>query len=302
PFTGYGLVTVLRTLRTGFTVIEPMPHLEQMASWLVSSRVSHVSIAPIGLRRILDVLPAGGVACDVRTIEVGGGALPMSTHELTQRRLPAVVIATYGSTETGNVASALFTAVAGRPDAAGYVLPGVTVQVVDADDKPLPAGEEGILRVRGTGTATGYRDNDAAAARTFRDGWVYTHDRAILDSDGLLRVTGRTDDVIVVEGVKVNPQALEEALMGLADLREVAVFGALDDNGVAAVCAAFVPNAPLDTDAFHARCRERLSGGAPAFLMQMQELPRNAMGKVQRTELARMAGEAIRARRGPGGA
>ena len=298
-FAGFGLVAVLRTLWTGFTVIEPNLDAKQLASWLVTSRVSHISISPIGLRKLLNVLPADGFACDVRTIEIGGGVLPMSTYELAQKRLPAMVIATYGSTETGNVATAPFAAVCGRPDAAGYVLPGVTVQVVDADDHPLPAGEEGILRVRGGGTAAGYRGNDAAAARTFRDGWVYTHDRAILDGDGLLRVTGRIDDVIVVDGVKFNPQALEEALMRLADLREVAVFGAHDAKGLTVVCAAIVPNAAIDADEFHARCRERLGRGAPSFIMHMRELPRNAMGKVQRIELARIAGEANRSRRGP---
>lgn len=299
PSTMFGLVTALRTLWTGCTAIEPNLHAEQMTAWLVASRVSHISISPIGLRKLLDVLPADGIACDVRTIEIGGGVLPMSTYELAQERLPAMVIATYGSTETGTVASAPFAAVADRPHAAGYVVTGATVQIVDAEDNPLPAGEEGILRVRGGGTAAGYRGNDAAAARVFRDGWVYPHDRAILDSDGLLRVTGRTDDVIVVDGVKLDPQAIEEVLTSLADLREVAVFTAHDDKGLTAVCAAIVPNAPLDANDFHTRCRERLGARAPVFIMHMRELPRNAMGKVQRTELARIAVEANRSRRGP---
>jgi acyl-coenzyme A synthetase/AMP-(fatty) acid ligase len=292
PFAGYGLVSVLRTLWTGATAVEPNLQAERMASWLVASRVSHISVSPIGLRKILDALPAAGVACDVRTIEIGGGVLPLPIYELAQTRLPAMVIATFGSTETGNVATAPYAAVAGRPDAAGYVLPGVTVQVVDADDRPLPAGTEGILRVRGLGVATGYRGDDAAAARVFRDGWVYPHDRAILDADGLLRITGRTDDVLVVDGVKLNPRTVEEALLGLADLREAAVFGVTNDEGHTVMCAAVVPNAQLDADVFHARCQERLRGRAPAFVMQLPELPRNAMGKVQRTELVRMALEA----------
>lgn len=295
-FSLFGLNSVLRTLWTGLTAIEPNLVAEQLASWLVTSRVSHVSISPIGLRKLLDVLPAGGVACDVRTIEIGGGALPLSTYELAQQRLPATVIATFGSTETGPVATAPFAAVAGQPYAAGYVLPGVEVEVVDADDHPLRAGEEGILRVRTGGAAIGYRGNEAAAARVFRNGWVYPHDRAILASDGLLHVTGRTDDVIVMDGVKFNPQVVEEVLTSLADLREVAVFGVRDDNGVAVVCAAIVPNVPLDGDAFHARCRDRLGARAPALIMHLKELPRNAMGKVQRSELARMAVEADRMR------
>lgn len=295
-FTGFGLTSMLRTLTMGLTVVEPNPDGGRLAAWLVASRVSHITISPIGLQKILDALPAQGVACDVRTIEISGGILPLSTYQLAQRRLPAMVIVSYGSTETGNVASAPYAAVAGRPDAVGYAFPGITVQVVDADGNPLPAGQEGILRIRSPSTTNSYRGNDTASARVFRDGWVYPNDRAILDNDGLLRVTGRTDDVIVIEGVKVNPQAVEEMLMRLADLREVTVFGVPDATGSPVVCAAIVPNAPLDREAFHALCRERLGARAPVFIMHLKELPRNAMGKVQRTELVRMAVEADRAR------
>jgi len=294
PQVNYAFVGVLRTLWAGCTVVEPDFGADQ-AAWLAASRVSHICISPIGLRRMLDVLPARRVECDLRTIEVSGGVLPVTTYELAQARLPATVITGYGATEVGPVAWAPFAAVAERPDAAGYILPGITAQVVGADDRPLPAGHEGILRIRSMGAASQYRGNQAASADVFRDGWVYPNDRAILDDDGLLRVTGRTDDVVVVEGAKINPQAVEAALMGLADLREVAVFG-VDDGALTGLCAAIVPNAALDADEFFARCRQRLGARAPVFILHLAELPRNAMGKVRRTELARMAVEAQRAR------
>lgn len=297
PLVSYGLLAVLRTLWTGCTAIEPDLHAEQ-ASWLTASRVSHISISPIGLRRLLDVLPTRRVACDLRTIEIGGGVLPAATYALAQERLPATVIASYGSTETGSVAAAPFAGIVGRSDAAGYVLPGVMAQVVDADDQPLPSGVEGILRIRSASTATGYRGNPTASAKVFRNGWVYPNDRAVFDSDGLLRVTGRTDDVVVVEGAKVNPQAVETALMSLADLREAAVFG-VHDSELTGLCAAIVPNGALDADDFHARCRERLGARAPLLILHLSELPRNAMGKVRRTELARLVVEAQRARATP---
>jgi len=293
PQVNYGFFGVLRTLWAGCTVVEPDFRADQ-AAWLVASRVSHICISPVGLRRMLDVLPAHRVECDLRTMEVGGGVLPMTTYELAQARLPATVIMAYGATEVGQVAVVPFAAVVERPDAVGYVLPGITAQVVDADDHPLPAGHEGILRIRSMGAASQYRGNQAASAGVFRDGWVYPNDRAILDDDGLLRVTGRTDDVVVVEGAKINPQAVEEALLALADLREVAVFGARDGQGVDRICAAIVANGPLDMNDFHARCRARLGARAPVFIMSLRELPRNAMGKVRRTELARLALEAHR--------
>ena len=101
---------------------------------------------------------------------------------------------------------------------------------------------------------------------------------------------------MVVGGIKMNPQAVERALLALADLREAAVFGVHDDHGRTVVCAAVVPNGTLDADEFHARCREQLGSRAPVFVMHLRELPRNAMGKVQRNELARMALEADRRR------
>jgi acyl-coenzyme A synthetase/AMP-(fatty) acid ligase len=111
-----------------------------------------------------------------------------------------------------------------------------------------------------------------------------------------LRIIGRNDDAINRDGIKVHPQAVEDVLMTLANLREVAVFGATDSAGLVVVCAAVVPNGPLDAAAFHARCRERLDARAPSFIMQMRELPRNTMGKVLRGELARIALDASRSR------
>ena len=126
----------------------------------------------------------------------------------------------------------------------------------------------------------------------FRNGWVYPGDRAVVGADGLLVIAGRTDDVINQGGVKVNPQALEDAIMALGSLREVAVFGVANDAGETSVCAAIVPTVPLDANAFHARVREGLGPRAPVFIMHMESLPRNANGKVLRTELARIARKA----------
>ena len=299
PTSIFGLGRMLRTLWCGNVVVEPNLDAQELASWLASSRVNHIAISPIGLQKILEVLPADGVACAVETIEVGGGILPRSTFDVAQRRLPGALIATYGATETGPVAAAPMGAIIDRPGAVGFLFPGVAVEIVDADDRPVAAGEEGILRVRSSHAASAYVGNDAAASRVFRDGWVYPNDRAILDRDGLLRLMGRTDDVIVAGGAKVNPQAIEDVLFTLADLREAAVFGAPDDSGMVVLCAAIVPNAPLLADEFHARCRKRLGAQAPVFIMHLRELPRNAMGKVQRNELARMAVDASRGPRGP---
>ena len=78
-------------------------------------------------------------------------------------------------------------------------------------------------------------------------------------------------------------------MMALGQVREVAVFGITDDGGAFHVCAAVVDAAPIDANAFHARCREQLGVTAPALIMHVSELPRNANGKVVRSELVRIA-------------
>jgi len=143
--------------------------------------------------------------------------------------------------------------------------------------------------VRSPRIAGAYVGDPAGSARTFRDGWVYTGDRGSLDADGLLRIAGRADEVINRGGVKIHPGAVEDALVALGGVREAAAFGVTDDSGTVSLCAAIVPEVPLDADDFHARCRQWLGALAPVFIMHVPSLPRNVNGKVLRQELARMA-------------
>lgn len=295
PASMNGLSGRMRTLWGRGVVLEPNLDAQKLASWFVTSQVEYISISPIGLLKILNVLPAAGVACALKTIEVVGGHLRKDIHELAQRRLPVQMICSYGSTESGPIASAPAGAILGRPGAAGYARAGVEIEVVDADDRPVERGQEGIVRIRSELMATGYLDNPDATANVFRGGWVYPSDIGILEPDGLLRIVGRVDDVINRGGIKIYPGDLEVALMELADLREAAVFSA-NVGGTRALCAAIVPTAPLDADTFHALCRERLGGKAPDLIVHVRQLPRNAMGKVLRGELERILLAGLRAR------
>jgi acyl-CoA synthetase (AMP-forming)/AMP-acid ligase II len=246
-----------------------------------------------------EALPASRVPNFLKTVEAGGGTLVPSVRQMVSERMCANVFINYGSTECGRVAGAPATAMSGKAGAVGYPYPGVEIQLVDDDGEPLPAGYEGIVRIRSERNASGYLDDAQASLITFRDGWVYPGDRGVLEPDGLLRIVGRVDDVINLGGTKVNPEAIEEAMMALGGAREVAVFSASADGGVPVVCAAIVAKRPLHADRYHALCRERLGTQAPALIMHLRALPRNANGKVLRHELARMAVEANRTRTVP---
>ncbi|MFO1414999.1 MAG: class I adenylate-forming enzyme family protein [Burkholderiales bacterium] len=295
----FGWQRNLRTLWSGSTLVEPNLHGDDIAPWLVRTGVTSMTLSPMGLRRLLECLPPEGVRCALQLCEVGGAAVSAALDKMAAERLGATLLASYGSTETGTIASAPVSVLGGRSGAVGYPFPGVRVEIVDDDDRVLPAGSPGRVRVRTAAAATGYVDNAEAAARTFRDGWVYPSDHGVLDADGLLCLVGRVDDVINLGGVKVAPQEIEVILQALADLREAAVYGVPAADGTITLCAAVVPNGHLDTDALHQRCVARFGRYAPAVIVRMSALPRNAMGKILRTELAQTTAALLRKPPGP---
>lgn len=296
PGTSYGFSSLLIALSGGGTVLEPAVAPAEVPQWLVASRANYLVTSPILLFKTAESLPKLRGPNSLATIEVGGGALPQNVYELARERLCPNITVNYGSTECGRVAWMPGDVAQRQPGAVGYPYPGVEIEIVDESDRLLTAGTEGIVRIRSEQNASGYLDDPETTAAVFRNGWIYPGDRGVLAPDGLLRITGRVDDVINHGGVKISPLGVETALMALADLREVAVFGLTDANGVSHVCAAIVPAQPLDAQAFSEKCREQLGVTAPVLIMQVNALPRNANGKVVRTELVRLAQEASRAR------
>ncbi len=292
PTTSYGFTSCLTVLHAGGAVLEPNLDAADIPGWVARSGVNTMILSPIALSKVVDVLPPVRRSHAVDIVEVEGGALPAQVLAATRERLSPQVFMNYGSTECGRVAGAAASALAGIHGAVGYAYPGVELRVVDEAGHALPPGAEGELAIRSARSVASYYDDPAASARVFRDGWVYPGDRAVLRDDGLLVITGRTDDVINMDGVKFNPQVIEDAMMALGGLREVCVFAVANDAGVTSLCAAIVPTRPTHADAFHEQCRRALGNHAPTFIMHMDALPRNSNGKVMRPELVRIARKA----------
>jgi acyl-coenzyme A synthetase/AMP-(fatty) acid ligase len=196
------------------------------------------------------------------------------------------VFMNYGTTETGMVAVGNPELLHRRPDSVGRVVPWARAQIVDEQDRPLPAGEAGILRFRSIGAADGYYRNPAASAKTFRDGWVYPGDIARLLPDGALVIESRIDDVINVGGIKVEPAGIEDALNRHPDVIEAAVFGAKDRDEREILFAAVVLRGAVDEQALIRHCEEQVGRPVPRRIITVRELPRNEMGKVVKHELA----------------
>jgi acyl-CoA synthetase (AMP-forming)/AMP-acid ligase II len=241
-------------------------------------------MAPAAVAALADGLdgapwPAG--TCIVTT----GTRVPQAVRQRAQRALGCALHVLYGTTEAGMLSIAGPADHEGHPDSVGRVLPGVEVLTTAEDGRPLPAGEEGLLRFRSPGMVRGYLDDPEADARSFDRGWFRPGDVGRLLPDGELLVAGRADDRMPLGVIKIFPAEIEAAAEGFPGLRDCAAFavpsGTFGDIPVLAVVA----GEGLDAAALLAHLRARLGLRAPRRVLPVATLPRNASGKVLRRGL-----------------
>jgi non-ribosomal peptide synthetase component E (peptide arylation enzyme) len=138
-----------------------------------------------------------------------------------------------------------------RHDWVGRATRGSEARIADADGRPVPAGQEGELQVRGCSVFPGYFDNDAANADAFApDGWLRTGDLAIMRETGHVRLTGRLKDIINRGGVKLNPADVEALVDRHAAVLQSAIVPMPDPvlGERACCCAVLKPGATLDLE------------------------------------------------------
>ncbi|WP_345727060.1 AMP-binding protein [Cryptosporangium minutisporangium] len=172
----------------------------------------------------------------------------------------------------------------------GPAVDGLEIRIVDADGTAQPTGADGEILIRGNNVMLGYfEDPEATAATIDRDGWLHTGDQGRLDEHGCVTITGRLKDMFTVGGFNVYPAEVENVVAGHPAIAEAAVIGVPDDR-LGSVGRAYVtlrPGAALDDAELLAYCRERLANfKAPREVVVLDELPRNASGKILKRVLA----------------
>ncbi|HUE12248.1 MAG TPA: class I adenylate-forming enzyme family protein, partial [Steroidobacteraceae bacterium] len=176
----------------------------------------------------------------VDTIVSGGSLMPQALLERVRPRLCSHLVTGYGSTETAISATAPAHQIAHIEGAAGYVTPGIRIEVVDEADRPVPTGSEGIVRVASEFGVDCYIDDPVETAQVFRDGWFYPGDLGALTPLDMLIISGRRNEVLNAGGGKMAAEKIEAALTAFEGVSEAAVFMATNARGVEEVWAAVV--------------------------------------------------------------
>ena len=231
----------------------------------------------------------------VTMCSVGSAPLAPYVVERLQAKMPdALVSNNYGMTEAGSAYCIMPQGEAvKRPGSVGQIAPPAVVQIVDEHDRTLPADEVGEVRLQMPGRHREYYDDPEATAEVWRDGWLVTGDLGKLDADGYLYIVGRSKDVIIRGGNNVHATDVEHVLVQHEAVKEVAVVGAphpvLGEDVVAFVV--LHPGARADGDELRAFGLEQLADyKVPRTFLFVDDLPRNATGKVVKPELkARLA-------------
>lgn len=235
-------------------------------------------------------------ARNMRLFVAGSAPLLIDTFQAWQQRTGHTILERYGMSETLMLASNPWRADprhAGQSErrgaTVGFALPGVRLRVADEAGQLLPAGEVGGIQVQGPNVFQGYwRMSEKTAEEFSADGWFKTGDLGRLDERGYLHIVGRSKDLIISGGYNLYPAEIEGFINALPGVAESALVGVphpdFGEAGVAAVIAR--PDAELDGAAIIAALRPLLAGfKIPKRCFIVDELPRNAMGKVQKNLL-----------------
>ena len=226
----------------------------------------------------------------MRLMVSGSAALPVQTLERWREISGHTLLERYGMTEIGMALSNPLQEER-RPGSVGTPLPGVEVRLVDEQGKAVAPGLPGEIEVRGANVFLEYWRRPDATREAFREGWFRTGDTAVME-EGRYRILGRSSvDILKTGGFKVSALEIEEELRTHPAVGECAVVGIPDVEWGDKVSVAIElrPGASLSLEEMQAWARERLAPyKVPRALCCVAALPRNAMGKVVKPEVAKL--------------
>lgn len=231
----------------------------------------------------------------LRYLTCAGGGLAPAVVEQLRALLPDVLLfLMYGQTEaTARLSTLLPDELDSKLGSVGRGIPGVTLDVLDPEGRPVPVGETGEIVARGENIMVGYWNSPQETERVIRPEGLRTGDLARVDEDGYIYIVGRRNDIIKYGAYRMNPKEIEDVILGLDGVAEVAVVGLPDEIWGESPTAFVVPSLNERTPSHHEileHCRRNL----PRYKLVREihlvdSLPKTSSGKVKRAELRNLS-------------
>jgi len=286
----HGLFVATNCVLLSFASMIFLPKFSASQVLTAMGRATVLMGVPTFYTRLLEEPGLTREACaNMRLFVSGSAPLLAETHRAFHEKTGHAILERYGMTETNMNTSNPYNGdrVAGT---VGFPLPGVELRVVDPDTGvDLPAGEIGMIEVKGPNVFRGYWRMPEKTAAEFRaDGFFITGDLGRIDDNGYVHIVGRGKDLIISGGLNIYPKEVEGEIDCLAGVVESAVIGLPDADFGEAVVAVVVleKGAKLSEDDIRAALAGRLAKfKQPKRVHFVGALPRNTMGKVQKTIL-----------------
>jgi len=263
----------------------------------IVDNATFIAASPFRMQALLNQVPGAWANKERRVIELFGGRVPPAMHDETLARCCDTLKMSYGATEVGRVAAGDTALIERHPGAVGLVEPGVTVEIVDRNGNPRPAGSEGIVRLKSDCMCHEYLGADAGQQSPFRDGWFYPGDIGVLFEDGLFAMAGRLTETINLSGAKFSPVVLEQRISTLPEVQDVCVM-ALNTRQTDVLAVAVVCGDDVDLAALRQKMQGHLPNQFPLLVVRVPRIPRNGMGRIPRQQFAANLMAMIEARKG----
>lgn len=274
-----GFGSALQALAYGHSVVfaeSPIEALQMIAAYQVDLLVAN----PRQLQAMVEAHRENPVPTpSLRLIKFGGDTIAPHLVPEIRTRLCNNVLCVYSSTESGPVAFAPIDRIADRPGATGFLAPWIEAEILGPDDRLVPDGREGRLRVRSQWQGYDVIEGPNAARRP-----MYPGDIATISDDGMLSLVGRAADAIDVGGAFVAPEQIERALSGFPGFTDVAVVG-VPQGGRQDICIGVVAHGAVDEQAIKKFLLEKNARWTIARVKSLEQISRNDMGKIVRARV-----------------
>lgn len=233
---------------------------------------------------------------------LGSGVIPADLRKRIRQQITPNLYVYYATNESGLVTIASPADQQTAPETIGRTVAGVRLEIVDGNGNLLPSGKVGLIRVRSAALVSGYLDDDETNAERFTGQGFYPRDLGMLRQGGLLSFAGRSDDMMIMNGINIYPAEIESVMKSHPQVVDAKAFPLKHPLHQDIPVCVVVPSAEssLNERVLLQFAREHLGSHAPQLVFTIAELPRNEEGKVARPALMNLIKTKLKAWGTPG--